>query len=315
MIAFGPVTSRRLGLSLGINNIKSRKACSYACVYCQVGQTHSKTMVRVKQFEPERLYRDIVQYLKKLDSHHKPDYLTFVANGEPTLDINLGEEIELLKQLGVSIAVITNASLINKADVRNDLLKADWVSVKIDTVDKSTWIKTNRPKKEFSLNLILKGVQQFANDFQGKLCTETMLIEGYNDDSKLLESTASFISTLSPFVSYLSIPTRPPAISNVQAVSETKITEAWKIYQQNEINTELITGFEGTDTGFTGDISEDILRITSVHPLREDTVAALIKNEHADIEAINSLVNKGLIKNIEYHGNKYYVRNYHGRIK
>ena len=110
MIAFGPVSSRRLGLSLGLNNIASHKDCSYACVYCQIGNTPNKTICRKKQFEPTFFYEDIKQHLQKLDITHKPDYLTFVANGEPTLDINLGIEIQMLKQFGIPIAIITNAS-------------------------------------------------------------------------------------------------------------------------------------------------------------------------------------------------------------
>jgi wyosine [tRNA(Phe)-imidazoG37] synthetase (radical SAM superfamily) len=310
MIAFGPVSSRRLGLSLGINNIASHKDCSYACVYCQIGNTPNKTICRKKQFEPNFFYEDIKQHLQKLDITHKPDYLTFVANGEPTLDINLGIEIQMLKQFGIPIAIITNASLIDKVDVRKDLMKADWVSVKIDAVNEKIWKAINQPHEKLSFNKQIEGIRLFANDFQGKLCTETMLIEGCNDNSKSLENTASLISTLNPSVSYLSVPTRPPAMSNIQGVSEIKIAEAWNIYNQKNINTELLTGFEGTDAGFTGDIYEDILRITSVHPLHEDTIKELIKKEYSDMGVIDSLINEGQIKEVNYKGTVYYVRCY-----
>lgn len=310
MIAFGPVTSRRLGLSLGINNIVLQKDCSYGCVYCQIGNTHNKTIFRKKQFETKQFYNDIEQHLQRLDLTHKPDYLTFVANGEPTLDINLGKEIQILKQFGIPIAVITNATLIDKAHVRNDLMKADWVSVKVDTIDTNEWRAINRPSKWLKFDQIIQGIVQFANDFQGKLCTETMLVNGYNDSSESLRNTASFITTLKPSISYLSIPTRPPSHKGITAVSELKITEAWDIYNSKGINTELLTGFEGTDTGFTGNISEDILRITSVHPLREDTIAELLKKEHADMNVVKSLIRNDLIKSVNHNGKCYYVRCY-----
>lgn len=99
MIAFGLIPSRRLGSSLGINNIVKRKQCSYNCVYCQVGKTTHKTTIRESNYEPEVLLCEVKNHLYKLDATHQPDYLTFVANGEPTLDLNLGEEITLLKQL------------------------------------------------------------------------------------------------------------------------------------------------------------------------------------------------------------------------
>lgn len=310
MIAFGPVTSRRLGLSLGMNNISSHKDCSYECVYCQIGKTPNLTTSRKKQFAPQEFYEDIKQHIQKLDITHKPDYLTFVSNGEPTLDINLGKEIEMLKQFEIPIAVITNASLIFKEDVRNDLMKADWVSVKIDSVNEKEWKAINQPNPKLDFNKQIDAIQLFANNFQGKLCTETMLINGYNDTSNSLENTASFISSLSTSVSYLSIPIRPPAKAGIQAVTETKIAEAWNIFNGKGINAETLTGFEGTDTGFTGDIADDILRITSVHPLREDTIEELIKKDYSDIRVIDSLIDEGLIKKVNYKGYKYYVRRY-----
>ena len=99
MISFGPVPSRRLGKSLGINNITSGKVCSYSCIYCQVGITHKLTNQRQEFYDPEVICSEVKKHLAKLSVAVQPDYLTFVANGEPTLDINLGRSIEKLKQL------------------------------------------------------------------------------------------------------------------------------------------------------------------------------------------------------------------------
>ncbi|MBA7681298.1 hypothetical protein ES703_89636 [subsurface metagenome] len=110
------------------------------------------------------------------------DYLTFVPDGEPTLDVNLGKEIELLKSLDMKIAVITNASLIWHADVRRDLQKADWVSLKVDTVSKQIWRRINQPQKSLQLEVILDGMLKFADGFKGELTTESMLVQGINDN-------------------------------------------------------------------------------------------------------------------------------------
>jgi wyosine [tRNA(Phe)-imidazoG37] synthetase (radical SAM superfamily) len=311
MIAFGPVPSRRLGMSLGINNIGSQKGCSYACEYCQLGNTSHKSMFRRACFEPKNLVKDVEDHLSKLDKAHMPDYLTFVANGEPTLDVNLGEEIRLLQKLGIPIAVITNATLVNQQEVRNSLMEADWVSVKVDTVDDTTWKKINNPLVWLNLDIILNGIKQFAADYIGKLHTETMLIEGYNDDTIYLEETAAFIASLKPNTSYLSIPTRPTAATGVKPVSETKLTEAWHIYDRHNIKTELLTGFEGTDTGFTGNAYNDILNISAVHPLREDTISELLRKENADNRVLSSLISQGLIKSVNHKGKTYYMRNFH----
>jgi len=311
MIAFGPVNSRRLGMSLGINNIVSPKKCTYSCVYCQVGKTRQKTTHREVFFTPEKLVQDVRQHLLKLDPGHRPDYLTIVSNGEPTLDRNLGEEIMQLKQSGIRVAVISNGSLIDKKEVREDLMLADWVSLKIDSVDESVWKKINQPAEDLVLSRILEGIQQFAEHYKGFLCTETMLVEGYNDQTLYLENTASFISRLRPYTAYLSIPTRPPAEKKVRAVTEAKITEAWNIFQDKEIPAQLLTGFEGTDTGYTGNIYEDILNITSVHPLREDTLQELLQKENSNSQVLFTLIEQGLIKEISYNGKKYYLRHYH----
>lgn len=311
MIAFGPIPSRRLGLSLGINNIVSNKVCSYSCVYCQIGVTLKKLATRQVFYEPEKLVENVGNHLEKLDNTHKPDYLTFVANGEPTIDINLGKEIRLLKKFDIPIAIITNSSLIHLDEVRSDLMEADWVSVKVDAVDEAIWRKINRPPVEMDLNKILDGLQLFAANYQSKLHTETMLVEGYNDSTKLLKQNASFIALLKPQKAYLSIPTRPPALKEIKAVSEEKLTEAWRIFQKNGLKSELLTGFEGTNAGFTGNAFEDILNITAVHPLREDTVVRLLKENRTDHSVVDSLVAQGLIKGVKHEGKIYYIRNYH----
>lgn len=311
MIAFGPISSRRLGLSLGINNIVSHKICTYSCVYCQIGITKNKSMIRQHFYDPERLSAEVESHLEKLDREHLPDYLTFVPNGEPTLDINLGKEIRLLKRLGIPIAVITNSSLINNLQVQEDLMEADWVSVKVDAVTESIWRKTNRPYKDIDFKMMIRGLKSFAAVYQGKLNTETMLIEGYNDETEQIGRIAEFIAIMNPHRAYLSVPTRPPAVRTIKAVSEQKMTEAWQVFQETGISTELLTGFEGTDTGFTGNAFEDILNITAVHPLREDTMAELLRQDKTDGNVIDSLITQGLIKSINHGGKTYYIRSYH----
>ncbi|MCK4471545.1 MAG: radical SAM protein, partial [Anaerolineae bacterium] len=117
MIAFGPVPSRRLGRSLGINNIPP-KICTYSCVYCQLGRTIKMQIKRHAFYEPEKVLQDVHDKVEKVrETGERIDYLTFVPDGEPTLDVNLGREIELLRPLGIKIAVISNGSLIGREDV------------------------------------------------------------------------------------------------------------------------------------------------------------------------------------------------------
>ena len=144
-IAFGPVPSRRLGKSLGINNIPP-KICPYSCVYCQLGRTHNMQVAREEFYNPEEILYAVEKKVKESLERKEPiDYLTIVPDGEPTLDIDIGKEIELLQTLGIKIAIITNSSLIWDKKVRDDLSKADWVSVKIDAISQDIWHKIDRP--------------------------------------------------------------------------------------------------------------------------------------------------------------------------
>jgi len=215
MISFGPVPSRRLGSSLGINNIPSQKICSYSCVYCQVGPTRKYSVSREKFYEPEKIYKEVEKHLNSLVN--KPDFLTLVSNGEPTLDLNVGKSIRKLKDFGIPIAVITNASLLSDERVRNELSLADWVSVKADANDETVWRKINRPSEELSFKKYQEGLLKFSSEYKGKLVTETMLIQGKNDDPAVLQQTAGFISKINPVIAYLAVPTMLLKISLISA--------------------------------------------------------------------------------------------------
>ena len=145
MITFGPVPSRRLGRSLGINNIPP-KVCTYACVYCQLGQTNKMRIERQAFCGTEVILGEVRDRVASaFDQGDAIDYLTFVPDGEPTLDLNLGVEISALRELGIPIAVISNASLIWREDVRAELMAADWVSLKLDAILLPTWRRIDRP--------------------------------------------------------------------------------------------------------------------------------------------------------------------------
>jgi len=145
MLIFGPVTSRRLGQSLGINHIPA-KTCSYACVYCQLGRTYPMQVKRESFFSPEEIDRELTQRLRQLRETNEPvDWVTFVPSGEPTLDLCLKKEIENTKAHGLKVAVISNSSLMGMEEVRDALMEADWVSLKVDAGNDSMWRKVNRP--------------------------------------------------------------------------------------------------------------------------------------------------------------------------
>jgi len=260
-------------------------------------------------YKPEEIAQGVKEKLKQVREKNEPiDYLTFVSDGEPTLDANLGREIGLLKSSGMKIAVITNASLIWHEDVRQDLQEADWVSLKVDAVSEEIWRRINRPQKSLKLKAILDGVLRFADSFKGELTTESMLIQGRNDNSEEIEGMASFLAELRPDVAYLAIPTRPPAKRTVTAAGEQAINMAYQIFSKRLSSVEYLIGYEGNAFAFTGNAEDDLLSITSVHPMREEAVIAFLKKAGKKWVVIDRLIADDSLVEVKYQGSKFYMR-------
>ena len=307
-VTFGPVPSRRLGQSLGINNIPP-KICSYACVDCQLGRTLKMQTGRTDFYDPERIFEEVRKRVEEVrTAGESVDYISFVPDGEPTLDLNLGREIELVRELGVKTAVITNSSLISREDVRTELARADWVSLKVDAVREEVWRRIDRPHGRLRLPQILDGALAFSESFAGRLVTETMLVEGVNDSSEILEELSEFLARLRPETAYLAIPTRPPAEGNVRAPDESGVTRAWSIVSGALDNVECLTGYEGNTFFSGGRVDNDLLAITSVHPMRADAVDALLTRRGADRSVVQKLVDAGQLIEVEYGGQDFLVR-------
>ena len=307
-MVFGPVPSRRLGQSLGINNIPP-KICSYSCVYCQIGRTARMQIKRERFYDPEGIAEEVETRVKELrEDGERVDYLTFVPDGEPTLDVNLGREIDLLKPIGVRVAVITNASLIWNPDVREDLSKADWVSLKVDAATEGVWRRINRPYGALKLEAISEGMRRFSEEFEGVLATETMMVRGVNDGEDEIERIADRLSSISPDISYISIPIRPPAEGWVEPPEEESINMAYQIFSDRGLKVEYLIGYEGNAFAFTGDIREDLLSITAVHPMREEGVNELLRKAHAGWDVVRELVEGGKLVELEYEGGRFYMR-------
>ncbi len=308
MIAFGPVPSRRLGRSLGVNNIPP-KVCTYSCVYCQVGRTKQMQIERTAFYEPQRVLQEVADKVESSRKQGEPiDYLTFVPDGEPTLDVNLGREIELLRSLDIKLAIITNSSLISRQDVRDELMGLDWVSLKVDAVQEESWRKVNRPHGRLQLSAILQGMREFAASFSGTLVTETMLVRGLNDTDDHARQLAEFLAELRPAAAYLSIPVRPPAEEWVQVPAEETINRFYQIVSDGADHVEYLIGYEGNAFAFTGNAAEDILSITAVHPMREEAVDEFLAQADADWSLIDTLINEGKLLALDYEGHKFYLR-------
>ncbi len=265
---------------------------------------------REEFYQPDTIITQLEKKLNSLCTNDLPDYITLVPDGEPTLDVHLGELIVKLKFFGFPVAVITNSSLMDDAMVRSELMKANYISVKVDTVNPSSWKSINKPFKSLNLETILSALQNFSRVFEGKLVTETMLIRGVNDTEAELVGLASCLQSIKPSMAYIAIPTRPPAFEGTFAADEKTVARAYEIFTAHGISAELLTGYEGNAFASSGNFRDDILSITAVHPMRRDAVLELMTKSGANEESLRKLIDSGLIEQIHFKNRDFYIRRF-----
>ena len=261
--------------------------------------------------DPQEVYDEVAVKVKQARQDGiKIDYLAFVPDGEPTLDVNLGRQIELLKPLGIRIAVISNASLIWEKDVQSDLCKSDLVSLKIDAVSEEVWHKVDRPCKPLQIGKILRGISEFSGLYKGDLITETMLVGGINDTGEEAEKIADFISGIRPAKSYISAPIRPPAEAGIKPVGGYMINEICEVFRKKNIKAECLVGHEEGDFSSIGDAEENLLSIVSVHPMREEAVCRFLKQSGKNWSFIGKMIVENKLEKIEYGNEIFYIRKF-----
>jgi len=237
------------------------------------------------------------------------DYLAFVPDGEPTLDVNLGTTIALVKELGVPVAVITNGALLWLPEVRKRLVLADWVSVKVDAAREDLWRKIDRPHPRLAFSRILEGVIAFAEEYRGKLVTESMIVPALNDADEDIAAIAAIVRRLEPAHAYLSTPTRPAAEGWVHPETDDATLRHWRsVFSEQAPVAELMVAYEGDDFVSTGDSASDLLAITAVHPMREDAVHELLADSGMTWDLVEQLLADGALVRTTYGGDTFYRR-------
>jgi wyosine [tRNA(Phe)-imidazoG37] synthetase (radical SAM superfamily) len=217
---FGPVPSRRLGRSLGVDLIPF-KTCSFDCIYCQLGVTTCKTVER-KEWVP--IEPVLAELREKLSSN--PDYITVSGSGEPTLHCRIGELIERIKTLtDVPVAVLTNGSMFWDETVRRQLLRADLVVPSLDAGDEETFRRVNRPHEDVSFEQLMAGLIAFRGEFGGRYWLEVFLLSGINADDEHVERLIAQVDRIRPDRIQLNTVARPTAESSAIAVPEARMHE------------------------------------------------------------------------------------------
>ncbi len=268
---YGPVPSRRLGISLAISPIP-KKTCNYSCIYCQLGRTDRMTNTRTMFFSVS----DIVSEFKEVLKQQVPfDVITIVGEGEPTLYLGLGDLIEEIQKLSDKpVAVITNGGLLYDEKVRKELSKADIVLPTLDAYSEDLFRRINRPHTSLVFANVLGGLQEFSKSYQGQLWLEIMLVQGYNDDENSLVNYARMLREIQYDKLYVNTPVRPPAESYAKAVDHEQMDHAATFL--SGVSIDLLVS-----QGFHSEIKDDysaVLSIIKRHPMNQFEIEGFLQS-------------------------------------
>jgi len=221
---YGPIKSRRLGYSLGIN-LTIPKTCSFGCVYCQLGKTSNLTTLRSEYIKISDIIDELKEWVAGLKGDIPAlDYITLSGSGEPTLNNKIANLITFLKGfLPVKIALITNASLLNDSLVRSDILNADLIVPSLDAVTQDRFIKIDRPCPQIKIEDIVNGLILLRKEFKGKIWLEVMLVKGINDDIRHIRKLKEAVDMINPDKIQINSPVRTTSETGVFAISMPKL--------------------------------------------------------------------------------------------
>lgn len=271
---FGPVPSRRLGRSLGIDPIPL-KTCNWNCVYCQLGRTAPLTGERGNYAPGGGIVEEV---RRALEPHRsiEADWLTFVGSGEPTLHESLGWMIRRVKALASTpVAVITNGSLLYQPEVREELSVADAVLPSLDAGTDSLYRAINRPHPAYTFDRLVDGLVEFRHAYTGELWVEVMLVRDLNDSQAALENLAAVLSRVEPDEVHISLPLRPPAESWVEPAGRDGTARAAAIL--GSVARILPPIPEGVDLSSSDDLVEAVMALISRHPMGEEELVQALE--------------------------------------
>ena len=281
---YGPLPSRRLGRSLGIDPIP-HKTCNYDCVYCLLGRTTQATSQRRDFFPPDQIVAQLGRILERYQKD-EIDYVAFSGRGEPTLCASLGWLIRQAKQCTtIPVAVITNGALLQEQEVREELRVADVVMPTLDAADPGIFRRVNRPLRGARLGPIVDGMAEFRSAFEGQLWLEVMLVKGTNDDERSLLGIRDVLARICPDRVHINVPVCPPAETWVQRPSSEAIREAVTILGSIA---EIVTPYEDYLDWWVRQRGSDLQRLNprepSPRPQPSESPTAQVRRTHAGQE-------------------------------
>ena len=299
---FGPVPSRRLGRSLGID-VTPFKTCSYDCIFCQCGCT-TRHVTERDEFVPfEEVCAEMARWLAE---DGRADYITFAGSGEPTLYSRLGELIAFIKaKTDIPVIVLSNGTLFHRLDVCEEAARADIVKISLSAWDEESFQKINRPAPGLSFETVLAGERNFRRRFNGQLWLEVFLMEGINAEKHQIKQIAAIASDIAPDKVHLNTAVRPPVEAEAKPVAEDKLRSLCALFTPCA---EVIASFEAAPSAADGDLNADsLVCLIHRHPATAEQLAAI---SGADVEAIRTalapLIEEGRLQIEERAGDAWY---------
>jgi wyosine [tRNA(Phe)-imidazoG37] synthetase (radical SAM superfamily) len=300
---YGPVASRRLGFSLGVDIIPF-KTCTLDCIYCQLGSTGKTSVRRASWFPPEEI---LAQVRAAIDSGPRIDIITFSGSGEPTLSKDIGFLIrEIKKMTPIPVAVLTNGTLFVRKDVRRDLAAADVVVPSLDAVSAALFRRVNRPHASLKNKKIIDGLALFRDEFRGEIRLEVMLIKGFNDSPAAIGAIKAAVARIRPDRIELNTVVRPPADHRAAALSSAELR---KVRAKLGPRAEIVASFaKRKQAPASGDLERAILTTVGRRPQTAGDVSiALGRHRDEVLKALTSLLGRGRIRKLVHGGKTYFA--------
>ena len=302
---YGPVPSRRLGRSLGVD-IVPFKTCTLDCVYCQLGKTTCKTLQRSEYVPVE----DVLAELKtRLNAGLQVDYITLGGSGEPTLHTGLDRLIKGIKKMtSIPVALLTNGTLFYIPQVRADCAAADVILPSLDAGDQRTFDKVNRPIAEITFDRLVKGLCALRNEYKGQIWLEVFCIEGFNTDNPQIAGLADAIGRIKPDKIHLNTAVRPTAEPGIEKVPPEELVRIARLLGPN---CEVIADYLSSHCGkATDEITQTLFSMLKRRPCSLDDICSALGLDPGEATGyLNDLKKQGLIRSENKTGKTYFIAN------
>ncbi|WP_321369211.1 radical SAM protein [uncultured Desulfuromusa sp.] len=305
---FGPVPSRRLGMSLGVDLVP-KKVCSLDCVYCEVGKTTKLTLERQEYVSYERIVEELSSYFK---NNPDPDYITFSGSGEPTLNVRIGDVIAFIKQIKphIPIAVLTNGTLLYDQQVRTELISADVVLPSLDAATEAVFKKINRPPETLTLERYLQGLIEFRKEFSGKIWLEILILPNYNDSEEELLELRKIIQQIRPDSVQINTLDRPGTETDIHGATKAELRRVLDLLQLD--NTEIIAAAPQRKNikSYRSDAETAILETIARRPCTLEDLVQILGMHRSEINKyLDVLDSEGKVEAIQQARGFFYKKN------